>query len=176
MTLMDHKSIFNKDSTCYSELWQLPYQKPACQLVINPMHHNYEMLIPVHFWLILLLTSADVAALFSPKPAFLHNFVTIDKNDAASNNINKTEVKQVSAIHRLLTEVLGGTTDEAGLALLQKCLMDKNTKALIFICNDLHTTTSCTKTHDIDQILQERLGLCTHKMGGFTYLSTINIY
>ena len=95
------------------------------------------MLIPVHFWQILLLTSADAATPIPPKLAFSHNFVTIDENDAASNNMNKTEVKQVSAIHRLLTEVLGGTTDEAGPALLQKRLMDKNTKALIFVCNDL---------------------------------------
>ena len=85
----------------------------------------------------LLLTLADAAAPIPPKPAFLHNFVTINKNDAASNDMNKTEVKQVSAIHRLLTEVLGGTTDKAGLALLQKRLMDKNTKALVFVCNDL---------------------------------------
>ena len=80
------------------------------------MHCNYETLIPVHFRQILLLTSADAAAPIPPNPAFSHNFVTIDENDAASNDMNKTEVKQVSAIHRLLTEVLGCTTDEAGLA------------------------------------------------------------
>ena len=137
VTLKGHESILNKHGTRYSELWQLPYWKPARQLVVDPMHCNYEMLIPVHFRQILLLTSADAATPIPPKPAFLHNFVTIDENDTASNNMNKTEVKQVSAIHRLLTEVLGGTTDEAGLALLQKCLMDKNTKALVFVCNDL---------------------------------------
>ena len=51
--------------------------------------------------------------------------------------MNRTDVKQVSAIHRLLTETLEGTTGKPGLASLQKCLMDKNTKALVFICNDL---------------------------------------
>ena len=38
------------------------------------------------------------------------------------------------------------------------------------------TTTSCTKICDINQIVQERLGLCTCQMGGFTHLSLINIY
>ena len=136
-TLKDRKSIFNKHSTCYSELWWLPYWKPAHQLVIDPMHCNYETLIPVHFWWILLLTSADAATPIPPTPAFSHNFVPINENDAASNNMNRTEVEQVSAIHRLLTEALEGTTGEAGLASLRKYLMDKNTKALIFVCNDL---------------------------------------
>ena len=138
VTLKDHKYIFNKHNTCYSELWWLPYWKPACQLVVNPMHCNYETLIPVHFWQILPLTLADAATPIPPKPAFLHNFVTINENDTTSNNMNKTEVKQASVIHRLLT--LGGTTDKAGLALLQKHLMDKNIKALIFVCNDLQLT------------------------------------
>ena len=89
VTLKDHIFIFNKHSNCYSELWQLPYWKPACQLVVNHMHWNYVMLIPVHSQLILLLTSADAAALIPPKPAFLHNFVTIDENEFASNDINK---------------------------------------------------------------------------------------
>ena len=97
------------------------------------MHCNYETLIPLHFWWILLLTSADAATPIPTMPAFSHNFVTIDVNDAASNNMKGTEVKQIDAIHRLLTEVLEGTTDEAGLASLQKCLMDKNTKALIHL-------------------------------------------
>ena len=79
------------------------------------------------------MTSADAAAPISPTPALSPNFVTINKNDAASNNMKRTEVKQIDAIHRLLTEVLEGTTDEAGLASLQKCLMDKNTKALIHL-------------------------------------------
>ena len=139
------------------------------------MHCNYEMLIPVHFWLILLLTSADAAALIPPKPDFLHNFVTIDKNDAASNDINKTEVKQVSAIHRLLTEVLGDTADEAGLALLQKCLMDKNTNVLIFICNDLQLHPALkfmtlTKFYKKDWVsaLVKWVGLHTYQQSIFT--------
>ena len=137
VTLKGHESILNKHGTRYSELWQLPYWKPAHQLVIDPMHCNYETLIPVHFRQILLLTSADAAAPIPPMPAFSHNFVTIDENDATSNDMNRTDVKQVSAIHRLLTETLEGTTGKPGLASLQKCLMDKNTKALVFICNDL---------------------------------------
>ena len=56
--------------------------------------------------------------------------------------MNRTDVKQVSAIHRLLTETLEGTTGKPGLASLQKCLMDKNTKALVFICNDLQSRTA----------------------------------
>ena len=136
-TLKGFESIFNKHSTCYSELWQLPYWKPTHQLVFNPMHCNYKTLIPVHFWWILLLTSADAATPIPPTPAFSHNFVTIDENNATSNDMNRTEVKQVSAIHRLLTEVLEGTIGEARLASLQKHLMDKNTKALVFVCNDL---------------------------------------
>ena len=105
-TIPDHKSIFNKHSTHYSALWQLPYWKPSCQLVIDPMYHNYKTLIPVYFQQILLLTSADAADPIPPTPAFSHNFVTIDENDGASNNMNRTEVKQVSAIHRLLQRCL----------------------------------------------------------------------
>ena len=70
MTLKGHESILNKHGTRYSELWQLPYWKPAHQLVIDPMHCNYETLIPVHFRQILLLTSADAAAPIPPMPAF----------------------------------------------------------------------------------------------------------
>ena len=139
------------------------------------MHCNYKTLIPVHSRRILLLTSADATTPIPPKPAFLYNFVTIDKNDATPNDMNKTEVKQVSAIHRLLTEVLGSTTDEAGLALLQKRLMDKNTKALVFICNDLQLNpapkfTTLTKFYKKDWVsaLVKWVGLQTYQQSIFT--------
>ena len=174
-TLKEHKSIFNKHGTHYSELWWLPYWKPACQLVVDPIHCNYKTLIPIHFRQILLLTLADAATPIPPKPAFSHNFVTINKNDATSNDMNKTEVKKVSAIHRLLTEVLGGTTDKAGLALLQKCLMDKNTKALIFVCNDLQLHPApkfmtSTKFYKKDWVsaLVKWVGLHTYQQSKFT--------
>lgn len=137
-TLKDRVSIFDKYGTRYSELWRLPYWTPSRQLIVDPMHALFETLFPVHFRRILRLTSADAATPEPPIPAFSHNFLTIDENDALPEGMSAKEVKQVGAIHKLLTESLKGESDEPDFAPLHKRLMDKNTEAIKFVCIDLN--------------------------------------
>ena len=72
-------SIFEKHGTCYSELWQLPYWKPAFQLIIDPMHGYFKNLLMVHFWWTMQLTSTDTSVPAPLDLAFLYNFETIDE-------------------------------------------------------------------------------------------------
>jgi hypothetical protein len=66
--------------------------------------------------------------------------------------MNTSEVKQVGQIHALLTAPIDGADEEGNIAdvlvfdeslkTLTRRLKSKNTKPLVFVCNDLHLNAS----------------------------------
>ena len=70
VTLKDHKSIFNKYSNCYSELWQLPYWPISCQSYALQLCDVDTYTFPVY-------TAADFSwccCPYSSKACFLAQF------------------------------------------------------------------------------------------------------
>ena len=113
------------------------------------MHCLLENQGPTHFCILLGLTSAS-AALHNPlNPAFSYNFVKIDDEDNTPNRMMQKEARSISLIHTLLTSPIkddvgpldhDNEEDYANLmdtAELTRCLMNKNTKPLQFVCEDL---------------------------------------
>ena len=113
------------------------------------MHCLLENQGPTHFHILLGLTSASAALRNPLNPAFSYNFIKIDDEDNASNGMMQKEARLISLIHTLLTSPIkddvgpldhDNEEDYANLmdtAELTRCLMNKNTKPLQFVCEDL---------------------------------------
>ena len=98
----------------------------------------------------------------------LHLYITSIPWSHASN----TDIKQVNAIHNLLTEGLQGETDEVRFTLLQKQLMGKNTKAIQFMWNDLQLQ----PVNRLTRFYKKDWVVTLVKWVGLTCLSTINVF
>ena len=111
------------------------------------MHCMLEGHANHHFRTVLNLTSASAADEQLPEKAFLYNFTKIPQDGPFPNNMALKEIKQVDAIHVLLTASLEGVGNDGqvvdqesfteSLASLSRRLLSKNMKALQFVCNDL---------------------------------------
>lgn len=138
-TLADRVSIFDLYGTRWSELWRLPYWRPARQLVVDPMHCLFEVLASAHFRVFLGLTTVSATTPDPRVPAFNHKF---SKSTAGNNSLSDNEVKQLDAIHTLLTMTLidpnAVESDlQVAIASLEKKLTAKNTRPLKYVCEDL---------------------------------------
>lgn len=138
-TLADRASIFDLYGTRWSELWRLPYWRPARQLVVDPMHCLFEVLASAHFRVFLGLTTVSATTPDPRVPAFNHKF---SKSTAGNNSLTDNEVKQLDAIHTLLTMTLidpnAVESDlQVAIASLEKKLTTKNTRPLKYVCEDL---------------------------------------
>ena len=148
-TTQDQENIFRLHRPQYSELWRLEYWSPSCQLSVDVMHCLLENQGPIHFCILLGLTSASAALRNPLNPAFSYNFVKIDVEDNAPNGMMQKEARSVSLIHTLLTSPIkddvgpldhNNEEDYVNLmdtAELTRCLMNKNTKPLQFVCEGL---------------------------------------
>ena len=140
--------IFHEHGTRWSELWRLPYWDPTRQLVVDAMHCLLEGHAHHHFRVVLGLTSTSAATPIPSEIAFSYKFSKIDpQSEAFPDDMTLKEVKQVAAIHEILTVALGGT-DNGGEVIdqeafnqslheLSKRLMNKNMKPLHFVFRDL---------------------------------------
>ncbi|KIM77364.1 hypothetical protein PILCRDRAFT_12008 [Piloderma croceum F 1598] len=110
-TSKEREDIFKQHGTHWSEFWRLQYWDPTRQLVVDAMHCILEGLAQQHFRFVLSLTSSSAANEPLPQKAFSHNFTKIEHNGEFPNNMTLKEVKQVDAIHGLLTMSLEGVGD-----------------------------------------------------------------
>jgi hypothetical protein len=147
-TSKEREDIFQQHGTRWSELWRLPYWNPTRQLVVDAMHCILEGHAQHHFQVVLRLTSLSAITPLPPQKAFLHKFQNIDPDDDPfPNAMTLKEVKQVTAIHVLLTacfegvgndgEVIDRDSFQNSLDLLSQRLLSKNMKPLQFVCGDL---------------------------------------
>jgi hypothetical protein len=147
-TAKEREDIFKKHGTRWSELWRLSYWNPTRQLVVDAMHCILEGHAHHHFRVVLGLTSISAATLPPLEIAFSYKFKNIDIDDKPfPDDMNEKEIKQVSAIHVLLTAPLDGVNDsgaivnqddfQQSLNQLSKRLSSKNKKPLQFVCRDL---------------------------------------
>jgi len=144
----EREEIFQNHGTRWSELWRLSYWNPTRQLVVDAMHCILEGHAHNHFRTVLQLTSLSAATPSPPEIAFSHKFTKVNPEDKSfPDGMSVKEVKQIAAIHLLLTAALEGT-DSHGVVVdqeafdqsmndLSKRLTNKNTKPLQFVCRDL---------------------------------------
>ena len=83
-TTSEHKRIFKEHGVRYSELWWLPYWDPARQLVVDSMHCILEGLVQHYSRSLLGLTTYHMPSIQASRPAFQHDFVSVDLDTAAS--------------------------------------------------------------------------------------------
>lgn len=169
VTTQEQENIFKLHGTRYSELWRLEYWSPSRQLSVDVMHCLLENLGPIHFRTLLGLTTVSATMRNPFNPAFSYNFVKIEDEDHAPNGMTPKEARSVSMIHSYLTSAIkvgdgrNVNDDEEDyeslmdLAELTKRLMNKNTKPLQFVCNDLDVKPperlgTSTKTHKKDWV------------------------
>jgi hypothetical protein len=146
-TSKEREEIFKQHGTRWSEFWRLRYWDPTRQLIVDAMHCILEGFAKQHFRVVLGLTSSSAANEPLPRIAFSHNFTKIDHDSKFPDDMTLKEVKQVDAIHGLLTASLEGVGDDGrvvdqesfaeSLLSLTRRLSSKNMKALQFVCKDL---------------------------------------
>ncbi|KAJ3965570.1 hypothetical protein EV361DRAFT_810492 [Lentinula raphanica] len=128
-----------------SALWQLPYWKPSCQGVVDPMHTMFLILLQRYFRDILGLDNPDDSKRKPKKPrfrfAFYHDFVPPPPLASLrevlmadlSRSMNYHSAASVGNIHRLLQQPLvRGQEDD-----LRNALMHSSGDALAYVCTDL---------------------------------------
>ena len=101
--------ISHKHRTCWSELWCLSYWDPTQHLVVNVMPPLLEGHAHHHFCAIIRLTFISATTLIPSEIAFSHKFTKKDPEGGPfPDDMTLKEVKQVAAIHEILTVALGG--------------------------------------------------------------------
>jgi hypothetical protein len=131
----EQEKLFVAHGLRYSELWRLRYWDPPRMLVADPMHCILEGLAQLHTRKVLCLTTAAANAKPIPAQAFIHDFRPADNSGMQKKNVN-----QVKAIHKLLLAAVEGSTQseiEASLTALKKELTNKRVIPLKYVCDDL---------------------------------------
>jgi hypothetical protein len=134
-TSKEQDRIFNTHGLRWSELWRLPYWDPTRQLVVDSMHCILEVLVQCHCRDVLGLTAASAREKMPVQPAFSYDFSVAEPG---LTTLTQKEIKQVTQIQTLLVAPIDiDENQDIAMEHLSSKLLQKNSSALKFVCNDL---------------------------------------
>jgi hypothetical protein len=136
----EQERLFTDHGFRWSPLWRLPYWDPARMLVVDTMHCLFEGLAQFHFREVLKLTKTEAETAEVVSAAFEFNFSVPTENDIKSQQLEKSDVKDIRKIHEGLVAVVEGASEaelSANIQKLTKRLEGKHLKALQFVSKSL---------------------------------------
>lgn len=173
----ERKEQITKDyGVRWSELWRLPYWDPTKQLVVDPMHCLLLGLVHNHFANIFPLTFKALKEPAPEPPPYVHDFelpfgegvengdcqddiddgldfvpgreLSVSEDEGAA--LNKSNVRDVLALHKLLLLPLPGTDLQGEMTILANKMGQRGKPALEFVWSSL-------KLEDSSLILGQRI-------------------
>ncbi|KAL1711484.1 hypothetical protein EV715DRAFT_215257, partial [Schizophyllum commune] len=133
----------------FSELWKLPYWKPSQQVVVDPMHTWFLIILQRFFREAMRLDSTFDKAWSDRRPAFHYDFkpppplssLSRDKpvrgsGSAAQGGLTYNAAVDMGKIHKRLTAPMDGTDGDRKD--LQEYLHKLQKAALVEVCKDVH--------------------------------------